>query len=468
MTLRLTDTRTGEKRPFEPIEPGVVRMYVCGPTVYDEAHIGHAMSAIVFDVLRRYLEYLGYRVIHAQNFTDVDDKIIQRAAALGIDPRELADRLIEAWLRDTARLNIKPATIYPRATQEIDTIIEMIKGLIADGHAYVVEGGDVFFRVESFPGYGKLSHRSLDEMMAGARIEVDPRKENPMDFALWKGAKPGEPAWDSPWGPGRPGWHIECSAMIYRHLGEQIDIHGGGADLIFPHHENEIAQSEGFTHREPLARFWVHNGLLQLGGEKMSKSLGNLITIRELLDRGDGEAFRFLVLSSHYRSPLTFTEEAMESARRGLARLQSAVRGFDPATAPEVAPDHPLAHLADETRTAFRDAMDDDLNTPVALSHLFELARAINRERDAGAPADAVAYAQSVLKELAGVLGLTLETPPQRADEAIEPFVDLLLEVRTELRKQRQWDLADRIRVRLGELGIRVEDTAEGSTWRRE
>jgi len=467
MTLRLTDTRTGEKRPFEPIEPGVVRMYVCGPTVYDDAHIGHAMSAIVFDVLRRYLEYLGYRVIHAQNFTDVDDKIIQRAATLGIEPRELAERLIEDWLRDTARLNIKPATIYPRATQEIDTIIEMIEGLIDAGHAYAVKGGDVFFRVDSFPGYGKLSHRSLDEMMAGARIDVDPRKENPMDFALWKGAKPGEPAWDSPWGPGRPGWHIECSAMIYRHLGDQIDIHGGGADLIFPHHENEIAQSEGFTDREPLARFWVHNGLLQLGGEKMSKSLGNLITIRELLEKGDGEAFRFLVLSSHYRSPLTFSDEAMESARRGLARLQSAVRDFDPATAPETAPDHPLARLSDETRTEFRAAMDDDLNTPVALSHLFELSRAINRERDAGAPADAVAYAQSVLKELAGVLGLTLETAPQR-DETIEPFVDLLLEVRAELRKQRLWDLADRIRIRLGELGIRVEDTAQGSTWRRE
>jgi len=467
MTLRLTDTRTGEKRPFEPIEPGVVRMYVCGPTVYDDAHIGHAMSAIVFDVLRRYLEYLGYRVIHAQNFTDVDDKIIQRAATLGIEPRELAERLIEDWLRDTARLNIKPATIYPRATQEIDTIIEMIEGLIDAGHAYAVKGGDVFFRVDSFPGYGKLSHRSLDEMMAGARIDVDPRKENPMDFALWKGAKPGEPAWDSPWGSGRPGWHIECSAMIYRHLGDQIDIHGGGADLIFPHHENEIAQSEGFTDREPLARFWVHNGLLQLGGEKMSKSLGNLITIRELLEKGDGEAFRFLVLSSHYRSPLTFSDEAMESARRGLARLQSAVRDFDPATAPETAPDHPLARLADETRTEFRAAMDDDLNTPVALSHLFELSRAINRERDAGAPADAVAYAQSVLKELAGVLGLTLETAPQR-DETIEPFVDLLLEVRAELRKQRLWDLADRIRIRLGELGIRVEDTAQGSTWRRE
>ncbi len=466
MALQVTNTLTRQKEPFETIEPGKVRMYVCGPTVYAEAHVGHAMSAIVFDVIRRYLEYSGYEVVHAQNFTDVDDKIIQRAATLGIPPERLAEQLIDEWLADTAALNIKPATLYPRATREIDTIIAMIEGLIAEGHAYAVEGGDVFYRVTSFPGYGKLSHRDLEEMLAGARIEVDPRKEHPMDFALWKSAKPGEPAWESPWGPGRPGWHIECSAMIYHHLGGQIDIHGGGADLIFPHHENEIAQSEAFLHRAPLARYWLHNGLLQLGGEKMSKSIGNLVTIRELLNEGNGEAFRFLVLSSHYRNPLTFSQETLESARRGLQRLQAALRGYRPEARPEVRPDHPLADAADGTRRGFREAMDDDFNTPVALAHLFELARAINREQDAGAPAGAVAYAQETLRELGGVLGLRLEEEPG-AEVAAEPFIDLLLEVRQELRQRKEWALADRIRERLADLGIVLEDTPQGTIWRR-
>lgn len=465
MALKITNTLTGRKEAFEPLEPGRVRMYVCGPTVYSEAHIGHAMSAIIFDVIRRYLEYAGHEVTFVQNFTDVDDKIIQRAATLGISPEELAERLIRDWLSETAALNIKPATIYPRATHEIEVIQEIIQGLINSGHAYTAEG-DVFYRVLSFPGYGKLSKRQIDEMLAGARVEIDPRKEHPMDFVLWKAAKPGEPAWESPWGPGRPGWHIECSAMIIHHLGRAIDIHGGGADLIFPHHENEIAQSEAYLAQSPWVRYWVHNGLLQLGDEKMSKSLGNLISIRELLERGGGEIFRFLVLSSHYRSPLTFSGESFEAARRGLARLQGAVRGLQPQSVPAQPPEHPLAKTAENARQEFHRAMDDDFNAPVALAQIFDLAREVNRVEAAGTAAEAVAYAQSMLKELAGVLGLTLQEP-EPADEAIDPFVQLLIEVRCDLRDRKQWDLADQIRARLIELGITLEDSAQGTTWRR-
>ncbi len=467
MSLRISDTLTGDKRPFEPIEPGHVRMYVCGPTVYSDAHIGHAMSAIVFDVIRRYLEYSGLHVEHVQNFTDIDDKVIQRAATLGIEPEALAQRLIDEWHEETAELNILPATAYPRATQEVDTILKMVQGLIDDGNAYAAANGDVFYRVNSFPGYGKLSRRDLEQMIPGARIEIDPNKEDAMDFVLWKSAKPGEPAWESPWGPGRPGWHIECSAMIYHLLGERIDIHGGGSDLIFPHHENEIAQSEAFTHAAPMANFWVHNGLLQLGGEKMSKSVGNLVSIHKLLEDGDGQSFRFLVLNSHYRNPLVFNDETLESARRGLARMSSAVRDFDPNDVPDAPPDHALTEAATRAETQFRDAMDDDFNTPVTLSALFELARTINREEDAGAPTSAVAYAQSTLKRLAGVLGLTLSASRRESTVDVEPFVDMLLDVRKELRERKQWDLADSIRTRLEELGVRLEDTPSGTIWRR-
>jgi cysteinyl-tRNA synthetase len=467
MTLSISDTLTNEKKPFVPIEPGVVRMYVCGPTVYADAHIGHAMSAIVFDVIRRYLEFSGYVVNHVQNFTDVDDKIIQRAATLSLTPEALAQQMIDAWHAETADLNILPATHYPRATLEMDTILSMIEGLIAEENAYAVDDGDVFYRVNSFTGYGKLSHRVVDQMLPGARLDIDQRKEDPMDFVLWKAAKPGEPAWDSPWGPGRPGWHIECSAMIYHHLGGRIDIHGGGSDLIFPHHENEIAQSEAFTHAAPMANFWVHNGLLQLGGEKMSKSIGNLVSIHELLAAGDGEAFRFLVLNSHYRNPLVFNEETLESARRGLARIATAARGFEPDTAPSSAPDHPLALAAERAEAQFRQAMDDDFNTPVALATLFELARTINREEDAGASAEAIGWAQSTLVRLAGVLGLTLREARTATETDIGPFVNLLLEVRQQLRERKQWDLADSIRDRLEQLGLRLEDSASGTAWRK-
>jgi cysteinyl-tRNA synthetase len=463
MTIHITDTMSGKKERFETIEPGKVRMYVCGPTVYSEAHIGHAMSAMVFDIIRRYLEYRGYKVLHAQNFTDVDDKIIVRANQLGISPDQLAEDMILEWMSQTAQLNIKPATIYPRATQEIDTIIELIQKLVDSGHAYHVPGSDVYYRVTKFENYGKLSHRKLDDMIAGARIGIDESKENPMDFVLWKAAKEGEPAWDSPWGAGRPGWHIECSAMIQRHLGGQIDIHGGGSDLIFPHHENEITQSESVNCGCSLARYWVHNGMLQLRGEKMSKSEGNLITIRELLEMGGGEVFRFMVLGSHYRSPMAFGEETFDAAKRGLERLILTVRGLDRRQVPSERPVHPLADEVDDTRRRFEEAMDDDFNTPVALAALFDLARAINRQAEA---TPEVRYAQAALQDLASVLGLTLREPEVQGTDA-KPYIDLLVELRQQLRTAKQFEIADHIRNRLGELGITIEDSAEGTSWRR-
>ncbi len=466
MSLTISNTMTGTKEPFEPLEPGKVKMYVCGPTVYAESHIGHAMSAMVFDIIRRYLEYRGYQVMHAQNFTDVDDKIINRANELGISPDQLAEDMIHEWMVQTAQLNIKPATIYPRATQEIDTIIELISKLIESGHAYHVPGSDVFYRVSRFENYGKLSHRKLDEMIAGSRVDVDENKEHPMDFVLWKAAKEDEPSWESPWGPGRPGWHIECSAMIQRHLGGQIDIHGGGSDLIFPHHENEITQSETVNCGCSLARYWVHNGMVELRGAKMSKSEGNLVTIRELLEMGGAEIFRFMVLGSHYRSPVAFGEDTYDAARRGFERWTGAVRGLDRREVPASRPDHPLADAVDQAREQFEQAMDDDFNTPVALAALFDLARAINRELAENPEAPEVRFAQAGLQDLAAVLGLKLEERDASTGDSA-PFIDLLVEVREKLRQSRQFDLADEVRDRLSALGIVIEDSADGSRWRR-
>ncbi|RME90284.1 MAG: cysteine--tRNA ligase, partial [Anaerolineae bacterium] len=432
--LRVYNTLTRKKEPFETIEPGVVRMYVCGPTVYDKAHVGHAMSALVFDIIRRYLIYKGYDVRFVMNFTDVDDKIIARANALGVDPFELAEGYIHEFEEHLKALNILPATANPRATQTIDKIIQMVQGLIEKGYAYATPGGDVYYRVTRKKDYGKLSGRKIEEMQAGARIEVGEEKEHPMDFALWKAAKPGEPAWDSPWGKGRPGWHIECSAMNLDILGEQIDIHGGGNDLIFPHHENEIAQSEAFTGK-PFARYWMHNGMLQLSGEKMSKSLGNLVTIEEFLAEHEGDVMRMLVLNGNYRAPLAFTDEAIRSAEGALERLKSGLRPAAPAArglSTEAA--SALASQAEATRKAFEEAMDDDFNTSGALAALFELVRAINTARDQGATDEQLQPAQDVLRELSGVLGLRLAE--KKGGEAT-PFIDILVDVRNELRKQK-------------------------------
>ena len=464
MGLKIYNTMSRKKEDFQTLEPGKVRMYVCGPTVYNKAHVGHAMSALVFDILRRYLEYRGYAVTFAMNFTDVDDKIINRAAQMGMDPFALAESYIREFQQNLLDLNIKPATINPRATQEIDQILQMVQGLIERGYAYPA-GGDVYFRVTRDDDYGKLSGRKLDDMQAGARIEVGDIKENDMDLALWKGAKPGEPAWDSPWGKGRPGWHIECSAMNLHHLGEQIDIHGGGNDLIFPHHENEIAQTESLTGKA-FATYWVHNGMLQLGGEKMSKSIGNLVTIEEFLSKHDADALRLMVLNSGYRSPLTFNDEVIAQAERGIERLHSALRPAQPGATG--APAESLAALTGQmtaARAAFTDAMDDDFNGAGALASLFDLVRVINQTRADGAVPVQLEPAQALLRELTGVLGLRMLKPDEGGQEAA-PFIDLLVELRGEIRRQKLWALSDLIRDRLAALNVLVEDSKEGSTWR--
>ena len=465
--IRVYNTLTRQKEALQTIEPGKVRMYVCGVTPYDSAHVGHGMSLISFDVIRRYLEHRGYEVRHIQNFTDIDDKIIDRANSKGIDPGELTERYIGEWHAQMGDLNVLPATHYPRATEEVGPIIAMVQGLVDRGYAYAVDG-DVYFRVRSFAGYGKLSHRDLDDLLAGARIEVDERKEDPLDFALWKSAKPGEPSWESPWGPGRPGWHIECSAMSSTYLDGQVDIHGGGADLIFPHHENEIAQSEAFLGVEPFARYWIHNGLVRVGVEKMSKSLGNFVRLKEIVERGLGPAFRLMILQSHYRVPLTYSEEGLLAAERGLSRLRAAA---DAAPSPLAEAEDgsgiktELAVLAEGARSRFHQAMDDDFNAPEALAALFDLARAINRARGAGEVSEETEAARRTLVELAGVLGLDLEDESSAPAADAKPFIDLLLRVREELRQRREWALSDLIRDELGKLEVVVEDTPAGATW---
>jgi len=459
--LQIYNTLSRNKELFETIEPDKVSMYVCGPTVYDSAHVGHAMSVLVFDIIRRYLEYRGYEVRHAMNYTDVDDKIILRANAEKIDPYDLAERYINQFKQHLEDLNILPATVYPRATQEIDQIIEMVQGLIDKNHAYESEG-DVYFFVTSDKDYGKLSGRKIEDMQSGFRIDVDERKETPMDFALWKASKPGEPAWDSPWGPGRPGWHIECSAMSLHHLGEQIDIHGGGNDLVFPHHENEIAQTESYTGKS-FARYWVHNGMLQLSGEKMSKSLGNLVTIEDFLKEHDADVLRMMVLNSSYRSPLTFNDESIGHAESALNRLRSALR---PATGSQRAMTTRLPIQVEATQRGFMNAMDDDFNTAGALGFLFDLVRAINQARDLGYSAEELVSAQNLLRELTGVLGLQLDKKPETEAGEATPFIELLLEVRQELRGQKLWALSDQIRDQLIELNVLIEDGREGTTWR--
>jgi cysteinyl-tRNA synthetase len=540
VSVRVSNTLSGKKEEFTP-QNDEVKMYVCGVTPYDDAHIGHAMSYIIFDVIRRYLQFRGYKVKHVQNVTDIDDKIISRANERGIPPHELAEQYTSSFHEDMEALNIMPPDVEPRATEMINsenkdeiTIIKVIEGLINKGHAYEVQGS-VYFRVNSAADYGKLAHRSLEQMMAGARIEVDENKEHPMDFLLWKASKPGEPSWDSPWGKGRPGWHIECSAMSLKYLGETLDIHGGGQDLIFPHHENEIAQSESFTGVKPFVRFWLHNGLLQLGQEKMSKSLGNLITIKEALAKYSTDAIRIFVLSSHYRSPLTYSEEALEAAERGAERLQLAARR-------KITGKKTYKQIDIEAyRSRFIEAMDDDFNTPQALAALFDLTWDINKLSDEGY---IVLGAQQFLLELADILGLVVQEEKSFEDKlkaesivASLPRLDknrdirIILfkqlseqfeqssfsalvkvasttkeyahhvntihehiaksanyedikgtlralsntaaantgsysELRLQLRQVKQWQSADEIRAKMGELGIILEDTPNGTVVR--
>ena len=477
--MKVFNTLTGQKEEFRP-KGKTVNIYVCGVTVYDDCHIGHAMSYVLFDVIRRYLEFKGYKIKHVQNFTDIDDKIINRANQLGVSSSELADKYIDEYFRDMDALNIKRVHVYPKATEEIPKIIEVIQGLITKGFAYESDGS-VYFRVKNFPGYGKLSHQALDDIISRCSVE-EGKKEYPLDFALWKAAKPGEPFWQSPWGQGRPGWHIECSAMALKYLGKSLDIHGGGQDLIFPHHENELTQSESFTGVVPFAKYWLHNGLLQLGEDKMSKSLGNLITVKQALERYSADAIRLFILGSHYRSPLTYGEETLKAAEVGMERLRQATRDGGGSSGKAVLDSEPF-------RRRFVDSMDDDFNTAQAVAALFDLAREINRTREENCD---VADAQNTLVELAKVLGFTLEEPtrppletgpfiallselsrefrqaPRHDPEMkVEQLIQLLIETREELRKAKQWQPADMVRQRLVDLGVALEDTPKGTVWKR-
>ena len=455
--MKLYDTLSGEKRDFTP-RTGEVTMYVCGPNLYGPCHVGHALSYLFFDVLRRYLEYSGHAVRHVQNFTDIEDRIIQVAQEGSATIGELAEHYIARFLEEMDALGVKPAHHYPRATEYIGRMTEIISDLIERGHAYEIEG-DVYFRVRGFKSYGRLSRRPMEEMRAGSRIEIDPRKEDPMDFALWKASREGEPSWPTPWGPGRPGWHIECTAMSLSLLGEQIDIHGGGQDVIFPHHENEIAQSETYTGLSPFVSFWVHNGLLRLtedDTEKMSRHVGNFISCRDALASHSPDTLRLYFFSSHYRSPLTFSEEGVAAADRALERLRNALRPGREEGAGESVD-------ADTFRARFTAAMDDDLNTPQAVAALFDLAREINRGREAGR---SVSAAQDTLRELADVLGMTLAEPASDGRSDAQPFIDLLVATRDRLRAERNYALGDSIRARLDELGVTLEDSPDGAKWR--
>ena len=470
MSVRIYNTLTHKKEMLETLEPGKVKMYVCGPTVYNKAHVGHAMSAVVFDIIKRYLNYRGFEVRHLMNFTDVDDKIINRAKQMGRDPFELANSYVIEFQKNLADLNVLPATFNPRATQTIPQIVKMVVGLVDKGYAYPVEtdefhNADVYFRVTKDADYGRLSGRKLEDMQAGARIDVDERKENPMDFALWKAAKPGEPSWDSPWGKGRPGWHIECSAMNLEHMGEQIDIHGGGNDLIFPHHENEIAQSESLTGKT-FSHSWVHNGMLQMSGEKMSKSIGNIVSIETFLAEHGADVLRLMVLNSGYRNPLTFNDEVIEQTKHALDRLHSALRPASPGAAGlDETNQHGLKAQMEATKTGFTDSMDDDFNSAGALGYLFELVRVVNQARSDGAADADLEPSQNLLCELTSVLGLRLEKTTG-AGQAANPFIDLLIDLRTQLRSQKQYAFSDQVRDRLLGLGVILEDSKDGTVWR--
>lgn len=463
--MKIFNTLTREKEEFKPITEGEVKIYACGPTVYNYIHIGNARPICVFDVLRRYLEYRGYKVTFVQNFTDIDDKIIKKANEEGTDYKTVSEKYIEEFWKDAKGLNFRPATVHPKATENIDKIIEIVSGLIENGHAYAVDG-DVYFSPKTFPEYGKLSHQPLEELEAGARIMVGDTKRDPMDFALWKAAKPGEPYWDSPWGKGRPGWHIECSAMVCRYLGETIDIHCGGQDLIFPHHENEIAQSECFTGK-PFAHYWMHNGYINVDNVKMSKSLGNFFTVRDVAEKYGYEPIRYLMISSSYRSPINYSVDIIEQCKASLQRLYTCRDGidFEIKNAPDGELDENIKAQFDKRVEQFIKAMDDDLNTADGIAAVFELARDINTLVVGKGVTKATAeYAAKIFDELTGVLGLVYN----RKTETLDEDIDAMIEARTKARKEKNWAEADRIRDELKAMGIVLEDTAQGVKWHRE
>ena len=463
--LRIFNSLTRQKEEFQPIEPGKVKMYVCGMTVYDYCHVGHARVMVVFDVVLRWLRAQGYDVTYVRNITDIDDKIIRRAQENGEDFRELTARFIQAMNDDLAALDILPPTHEPRATEAIVDMIALIQTLLDQGYAYVGASGDVYYDVSRFDRYGQLANKKLDDLRAGARVEVEEAKADPLDFVLWKAAKPGEPSWPSPWGAGRPGWHIECSAMSTRCLGEHFDIHGGGMDLKFPHHENEIAQSEAASGQR-CVNLWMHNGFVQVNEEKMSKSLGNFFTVREVLQRYAPEVVRLFILTSHYRGPLNYSDENLEHAKSSLTRLYTALRGLSRVGAP----------IEENWRERFAQAMDDDFNTPEALAVLFDLAREINRLRTEDETA--AARLGTSLRMLGGWLGLLQADPEtflrgsgeggEGAAALTAEHIEALIAERAAARKAKQWAEADRIRGLLQETGIVLEDTPKGTTWRRD
>ena len=462
--MKVFNTLTRQKEEFVTLEPGKVKMYACGPTVYNFIHIGNARPLCVFDVLRRYLEYRGYDVTFVQNFTDVDDKIIKKSIEEGISSKEVAERYIREYWTDVKGMGVRPATIHPKATETMDQIIKLVQQIIDAGYGYEA-GGDVYFRSRKFKGYGKLSHQPLEELEAGSRIEVDSRKEDPLDFVLWKAAKPGEPSWESPWGPGRPGWHIECTAMIKKHLGDNIDIHCGGQDLIFPHHENEIAQAECCAPGD-YARYWMHNGYINVDNRKMSKSLGNFFTVREVGEKFGYEPIRYLMLQAHYRSPINYSLEVIEQCQAALDRLYTcrdnmdfALKNADDSVAPTPAFLEGLA----ARRQQFIDAMDDDLNTADALSAIFELVRESNIHLASPRPASEVQAAIDLFDELTGVVGLVYNRKNTNLDAEIEE----LIQKRQAARKARDFATADAIRDQLAAQGIVLEDTPQGVKWHR-
>jgi cysteinyl-tRNA synthetase len=484
MALRVYNTMTQKKEELIPLHKGRIGMYACGVTVYDLCHIGHARSAVVFDVIYRYLRYKGYEVTYVRNFTDVDDKIIKRAQEEGVGTEEIAARFIKEFYVDMGALGMLPPTVEPKATEHIPEMIALVQRLIEKGHAYELEG-DVYYAVESFPEYGKLSKRSLDEMQAGARVEVDERKKNPLDFALWKTAKPGEPSWDSPWGKGRPGWHIECSAMSQRYLGDTLDIHGGGKDLIFPHHENEIAQAEGATGKT-FARFWLHNGFVNIDKEKMSKSLGNFLTIKEILKEYHPEIVRFFLLSRHYRSPIDFSTQGMAEARQGLTRFYQTLAGIDEALqktgskqkGKSSSEERAALQKAETFARRFEEAMDDDFNTAVVIAALFELNHEITGLLQNPPPSaaqiltkgkEAFALAGKVLGILQEKPSVFLEKERQRKTQALTippEEIERLIGERNDCRGKKNWKRADEIRDQLSSHGIILEDGPEETTWR--
>ncbi len=462
--MKIYNTLTRQKEELVTLEPGVARIYACGPTVYNYIHIGNARPLCVFDVLRRYLEWRGYEVKFVQNFTDIDDKIIRRANEEGVGYQEIAARYIEEFWVDAKGLGVREATVHPKATENMEEIESLIAGLVEKGYAYRAANGDVYFRTHKFDEYGKLSHQPLDDLESGARIAVGEEKEDPMDFALWKAAKPGEPSWPSPWSDGRPGWHIECSAMARRYLGETIDIHCGGQDLIFPHHENEIAQSE-CCNGAPFARYWMHNGYINVDNKKMSKSLNNFFTVRDVAEQYGYEPIRFFLISSSYRSPINYNTAIIEQAKASLDRLyncKSALE-FAAGNAGEGDGDPAFAAALASRRDQFIAAMEDDLNTADAIAALFELVRDINVKLGAQPARADVAAASELFEELTGVLGLLYDRKTELLDEDIEA----LIEARTAARKAKNWAEADRIRDELTAKGIVLEDTPQGVKWRR-